>query len=455
MGPGRNGRTRRERERQPGRHPPWRHCHRHQHRNRRRAHDGLERERRLQLPRPSPRQLHGQDRVDQLPLRRFTRTSCCRSIRPRSWMPCWRSAAITETVTVTEQRRSSTRPTPVSATTMTQQTIERLPVEGRNVVHLLSLQPGAVFIPTQNANTVDPRYGAVAGSRADQQNVTLDGIDVNDPQLQAAYTSAVRMTQEALQEFKVSTSNYGAEAGRSSGAAGVARDEERNERLQRIRLLVPAAHRDVEQRILPQAGAAPGRASRARRRSSTRTFSAARLAARSAGTGCSSSATTRSSRRTANHRSCGRFRPTRSVTACCSIDAPSRPPCPGGSSAASAIRHTIAGRAGSACRRPRLPRSIRSASGRASRHRSTSSSIRRRTSRDSTARTSWTYRFAAPIKNDFNTFIGRLDYRDQRQPEPVRPSEPAGRHDQRGAAVPGPGAEQPEPVQELRLRHRL
>src|SRR3990170_1989929 len=101
---------------------------------------------------------------------------------------------------------------------MNQQTIERLPVEGRNVVHLLSLQPGAVFIPTANANTVDPRYGAVAGSRADQQNVTLDGIDVNDPQLQAAYTSAVRMTQEALQEFKVSTSNYGAESGRSSGA---------------------------------------------------------------------------------------------------------------------------------------------------------------------------------------------------------------------------------------------
>ena len=42
-------------------------------------------------------------------------------------------------------------------------------------------------------------------------------MDVNDPQLQSAYTSAVRMTQEALQEFRVSTSNYGAEAGRSSG----------------------------------------------------------------------------------------------------------------------------------------------------------------------------------------------------------------------------------------------
>lgn len=95
--------------------------------------------------------------------------------------------------------------------------IKALPVEARNVVQLLSLQPGAVFVPVTNPATVDPRYGAVAGARADQQNVTLDGVDVNDPQDQTAFTSAVRITQEALQEFRVSTSNYGAEMGRSSG----------------------------------------------------------------------------------------------------------------------------------------------------------------------------------------------------------------------------------------------
>jgi hypothetical protein len=102
--------------------------------------------------------------------------------------------------------------------TMSQQQIRSLPIEALNVVHLLSIQPGAVFIPTANPATVDPRYGAVSGARADQQNVTLDGVDVNDPQFQTAYTSAVRMTQEALQEFRVSTSNYGADQGRSSGA---------------------------------------------------------------------------------------------------------------------------------------------------------------------------------------------------------------------------------------------
>ncbi len=101
--------------------------------------------------------------------------------------------------------------------TISEQTIRALPIEARNVVQLLSLQPGAVFVPRVDPASVDPRYGAVSGARADQQNVTLDGIDVNDAQLQTAYTSAVRVTQEALQEFRVSTSNYGATMGRSSG----------------------------------------------------------------------------------------------------------------------------------------------------------------------------------------------------------------------------------------------
>jgi hypothetical protein len=60
---------------------------------------------------------------------------------------------------------------------MTQQTIQQLPLEGRNVVHLLSLQPGAVFIPR---TTEHDRARRGRGARADQQNVTLDGIDVND-----------------------------------------------------------------------------------------------------------------------------------------------------------------------------------------------------------------------------------------------------------------------------------
>src|SRR5207245_10471261 len=91
---------------------------------------------------------------------------------------------------------------------ISEQQIRNLPIEARNVVQLLSLQPGAVFIP--NAGSNDPRNGATNGARADQQTVTLDGVDVNDSQTQAAFTSVLRMTADALQEFKLSTSNYGA-----------------------------------------------------------------------------------------------------------------------------------------------------------------------------------------------------------------------------------------------------
>ena len=100
--------------------------------------------------------------------------------------------------------------------------IRSLPLEARNVVGLLSLQPGTVYLPSGNKTMTDirtdPRSGSVSGSRADQSNVTLDGVDVNDPQFGTAYTSALRMTTDALQEFRVSTSNYGADTGRSSAA---------------------------------------------------------------------------------------------------------------------------------------------------------------------------------------------------------------------------------------------
>src|SRR5687767_4609187 len=48
--------------------------------------------------------------------------------------------------------------------------VRQLPLATRNVVELLSLQPGVT--PT----------GEVIGARRDQNNVTLDGVDINDNQ---------------------------------------------------------------------------------------------------------------------------------------------------------------------------------------------------------------------------------------------------------------------------------
>jgi hypothetical protein len=96
--------------------------------------------------------------------------------------------------------------------------IEELPLNARNILGLLSLQPGVT------------RFGEVNGSRRDQANVTLDGADNNyqlsglDPIALAlglgpqAFGSVLRATPESVEEFRVVTSNPNATDGRSAGA---------------------------------------------------------------------------------------------------------------------------------------------------------------------------------------------------------------------------------------------
>jgi Carboxypeptidase regulatory-like domain len=93
-----------------------------------------------------------------------------------------------------------------------------LPTEGRDPVSILSLQPGVVYIGKNVNQDDDSRGGAVNGARSDQTNVTLDGLDDNDQLNGYAFQGAMRATLDSLQEFRVTTSNYDASAGRSSGA---------------------------------------------------------------------------------------------------------------------------------------------------------------------------------------------------------------------------------------------
>ena len=98
--------------------------------------------------------------------------------------------------------------------------VKSLPMEGRNVPDLLSLQAGVSYIGnrTDIDRTVDTRSGAVNGARSDQSNITLDGVDVNDNAAGDAFTSVLPITPDSVQEFRVTTSNYNADEGRSSGA---------------------------------------------------------------------------------------------------------------------------------------------------------------------------------------------------------------------------------------------
>jgi hypothetical protein len=89
--------------------------------------------------------------------------------------------------------------------------VEQLPIEARNVVELLSLQPGVTFLGDRVNRDSDTRSGAVNGARSDQSNVTLDGVDVNDQNKSYAFTSVLRNTQDSIQEFRVTTSNPNAD----------------------------------------------------------------------------------------------------------------------------------------------------------------------------------------------------------------------------------------------------
>jgi carboxypeptidase family protein len=101
--------------------------------------------------------------------------------------------------------------------------VRQIPLEGRNVPDLLSLQAGVTYTGRNidddpSLKDQDTRNGAVNGARSDQSNITLDGVDVNDQSNGYAFNSVLPITQDSVQEFRVTTTNYGADQGQGSGA---------------------------------------------------------------------------------------------------------------------------------------------------------------------------------------------------------------------------------------------
>jgi Carboxypeptidase regulatory-like domain len=110
-----------------------------------------------------------------------------------------------------------------------EQQVSALPLQTRNVVELLSLQPGV----TTN--------GEVLGARRDQNNITLDGVDVNDNQnaglvaqntttgntyqgvngnnynANSGFNAVLAVPLDSVQEFRVTVGGEGPDEGRSSG----------------------------------------------------------------------------------------------------------------------------------------------------------------------------------------------------------------------------------------------
>jgi hypothetical protein len=127
--------------------------------------------------------------------------------------------ATTEVVTVTSEAPALDLVDASIGNSFEEKQVRQIPLEGRNVPDLLSLQAGVAYTGNRIGDKdQDTRNGAVNGARSDQSNVTLDGVDVNDQSNGYAFTSVLPVTQDSVQEFRVTTTNYGADQGQGSGA---------------------------------------------------------------------------------------------------------------------------------------------------------------------------------------------------------------------------------------------
>lgn len=128
---------------------------------------------------------------------------------------------LSETVNVLGEAAAINTENATIGNPFTQTQVRQLPLQTRNVVELLSLQPGVT--PT----------GEVIGAKKDQNNVTLDGVDVNDNQNGIAtdsdnpsaadrrsaggFRAALPVPLDSVQEFRTTVAGQGAGQGRSSG----------------------------------------------------------------------------------------------------------------------------------------------------------------------------------------------------------------------------------------------
>jgi hypothetical protein len=129
-------------------------------------------------------------------------------------------SAATESVQVSDTASAINTTDATMGTPFDSQQIKSLPFEGNNVLDLLSLQSGVLFLGDQTSQKQDSdsRSGAVNGARSDQSNVTLDGLDDNDQNKGYAFSGVLRSTRDSVEEFRVVTTNANADSGFGSGA---------------------------------------------------------------------------------------------------------------------------------------------------------------------------------------------------------------------------------------------
>ena len=123
--------------------------------------------------------------------------------------------ALTDRVEVTAPRVDVRRDTAMG-TVIENRQIVGLPLDGRNVLELTLLAPGAVPAAEGSAGSVRGDFAfSVNGAREDFNGFLLDGADNVDPKLNSV---SVTPPVDAIQEFEVLTSTSDATFGRQGGA---------------------------------------------------------------------------------------------------------------------------------------------------------------------------------------------------------------------------------------------
>ena len=131
---------------------------------------------------------------------------------------------VTETVSVTGEAAVVNTENAAVGNPFNETQVKEIPLQTRNIVSLLSVEPGVA--PT----------GQVAGARADQNNVTLDGVDVNNgwgnpsgtnnsttntsgalSHAADGFNAALPIPLDSVQEFRTTVVGVGADMGHSSG----------------------------------------------------------------------------------------------------------------------------------------------------------------------------------------------------------------------------------------------
>lgn len=119
---------------------------------------------------------------------------------------------VSESVEVTAQTQLLESETATVGQFIENKNVRDMPINGRRVGDLLKLMGNAVYV---SGDVIRPRL-SVGGSRGDQQQWLLDGVNSSNVALeipQALFNPPV----EAVQEVRVQQNNYSAEFGNSSG----------------------------------------------------------------------------------------------------------------------------------------------------------------------------------------------------------------------------------------------